>query len=299
MDVTIQAQILKLMRELQEETGTSILMITHNLGVVAEMCDRVGVMYAGVMAEVGPMGPVFKEPLHPYTQGLMNSIPKVNIDMPRLETIEGNVPNLIKPPSGCRFHPRCPYAMDICRKEKPPMMEIRPNHMAACHLYTGVTFVSEEYLDRGHQPEEVLPHPRGFLQEGAGSVKAIDGVRFPIKRGETLGLVGESGCGKTTTGRCTLQLIRPTGGNIYYKMPAKDRARMVELEALEAEIVRIQDERPKNKRRRRCPDHRPEHEGAMGAPGALCPEPEEGRGPAAHEAGDADRLPGPFLLPQS
>jgi peptide/nickel transport system ATP-binding protein len=138
LDVTIQAQILKLMRELQEETGTSILMITHNLGVVAEMCDRVGVMYAGVMAEVGPMGPVFKEPLHPYTQGLMNSIPKVNIDMPRLETIEGNVPNLIKPPNGCRFHPRCPYAMDICRKEKPPMMEIRPNHLAACHLYTGV-----------------------------------------------------------------------------------------------------------------------------------------------------------------
>ncbi len=140
LDVTIQAQILKLMRELQEETGTSILMITHNLGVVAEICDRVGVMYAGVIAEVGPTGPVFKEPLHPYTQGLMNSIPKVNIDLPRLETIEGNVPNLIKPPGGCRFHPRCPYAMDICRKEKPPMMEIRPNHLAACHLYTGVTF---------------------------------------------------------------------------------------------------------------------------------------------------------------
>jgi len=139
LDVTIQAQILKLMRELQEETGTSILMITHNLGVVAEICDRVGVMYAGVIAEIGPTGPVFKEPLHPYTQGLMNSIPKVNIDLPRLETIEGNVPNLIKAPTGCRFHPRCPYAMDICRKEKPPMMEIRPNHLAACHLYTGVT----------------------------------------------------------------------------------------------------------------------------------------------------------------
>jgi len=139
LDVTIQAQILKLMRELQEETGTSILMITHNLGVVAEMCDRVGVMYAGVMAEIGPMRSVFKEPLHPYTQGLMNSIPKVNIDLPRLETIEGNVPNLIKPPSGCRFHPRCPYAMDICRKQKPPMTEIRPNHMAACHLYTEVS----------------------------------------------------------------------------------------------------------------------------------------------------------------
>jgi peptide/nickel transport system ATP-binding protein len=138
LDVTIQAQIIKLMRELQEETGTSILMITHNLGVVAEMCDRVGVMYAGAMAEVGPKFAVFKEPLHPYTQGLINSIPKVNMDLPRLETIDGNVPNLARPPSGCRFHPRCPYAMEICTKEKPPMVEIRPGHMAACHLYTGV-----------------------------------------------------------------------------------------------------------------------------------------------------------------
>lgn len=138
LDVTIQAQILKLMKELQEDTGTSILIITHNLGVVAEMCDRVGVMYAGVMAEVGPSGPLFKEPLHPYTQGLMNAIPKVNIDLPRLETIEGNVPNLLTPPSGCRFHPRCPYAMMVCRAQKPPMTEIRPGHFAACHLYTGV-----------------------------------------------------------------------------------------------------------------------------------------------------------------
>jgi peptide/nickel transport system ATP-binding protein len=138
LDVTIQAQIIKLMKELQEETGTAILMITHNLGVVAEMCDRVGVMYAGAMAEVGPKFAVFKEPLHPYTQGLINSIPKVNMDLPRLETIDGNVPNLAKPPSGCRFHPRCPYSMEVCTKEKPPMVEIRPGHMAACHLYTGV-----------------------------------------------------------------------------------------------------------------------------------------------------------------
>ena len=135
LDVTIQAQILKLMQELQEETGTSILLITHNLGVVAEVCDRVGVMYAGTVAEVGEKMDVFKEPLHPYTQGLMNSIPNVAVDTARLLTIEGNVPNLLRPPTGCRFHTRCPFAMDVCTERKPPMSEPRKGHFVACHLY--------------------------------------------------------------------------------------------------------------------------------------------------------------------
>jgi peptide/nickel transport system ATP-binding protein len=138
LDVTVQAQILKLMKDLQEETGTSILLITHNLGVVAETCDRVGVMYAGVMAEVGPVKSIFKNPLHPYTQGLINSIPNLSQDLARLDTIEGNVPNLIKPPSGCRFNPRCFYAMEICKSIKPPTIEVRPEHFVSCHLYTGV-----------------------------------------------------------------------------------------------------------------------------------------------------------------
>ncbi len=137
LDVTIQAQILKLMKDLQAETGTSILMITHNLGVVAETCDRVGVMYAGTMAEVGEVRTIFKEPLHPYTQGLLNSIPRLNASVTRLETIEGSVPNLVKPPPGCRFNPRCPYAMAICREKKPPMIEVAPGHLVACHLYGG------------------------------------------------------------------------------------------------------------------------------------------------------------------
>ena len=138
LDVTIQAQILKLIQELQEEMGTSVLMITHNLGIVAEVCDRVGVMYAGCLVEKADTESVFKEPLHPYTQGLMNSIPKVDLELTRLETIEGNVPNLIKPPSGCRFHTRCPYAMDHCKVEKPPLIDIAPGHSVACHLYGGV-----------------------------------------------------------------------------------------------------------------------------------------------------------------
>jgi oligopeptide/dipeptide ABC transporter ATP-binding protein len=136
LDVTIQAQILKLMKDLQMQTGTSILLITHNLGVVAETCERVGVMYAGVMAEIGPVRSIFKEPLHPYTQGLMNSIPKLKTQGARLDIIPGNVPNLVHPPSGCRFHPRCQFAMEICKKEKPPMLEVRPEHFVACHLYT-------------------------------------------------------------------------------------------------------------------------------------------------------------------
>jgi len=135
LDVTIQAQILKLMRDLQEETGTSILLITHNLGVVAEVCNRLGVMYAGVMAEIGSVQAIFKEPMHPYTQGLLNSIPKVTVGVSRLDIIEGNVPNLVKPPTGCRFNPRCPYTMGICKKVKPPMLEVKPGHFVACHLY--------------------------------------------------------------------------------------------------------------------------------------------------------------------
>jgi peptide/nickel transport system ATP-binding protein len=138
LDVTVQAQILKLMKDLQEETGTSILLITHNLGVVAETCHRVGVMYAGVMAEVGPVNSIFKDPLHPYTQGLINSIPNLSQDIARLDTIEGNVPNLVRPPPGCRFNPRCFYAMEVCKNVKPPTVEVRPDHFVSCHLYTGV-----------------------------------------------------------------------------------------------------------------------------------------------------------------
>ncbi len=139
LDVTIQAQILKLMKDLQLETGTSILLITHNLGVVAETCDRVGVMYAGVMAEIGSVEQVFKEPMHPYTQGLIGSVLKLTSKASHLEVIEGTVPNLIKPPEGCRFHPRCPFVMPLCKVEKPPMVEVTPGHFTSCHLYKGVS----------------------------------------------------------------------------------------------------------------------------------------------------------------
>jgi len=137
LDVTIQGQILKLMRDLKEQYGSSILLITHNLGVVAEMCDRVGVMYAGSMAEVGMARTIFKMPKHPYTTGLMNAVPSIQRQADRLFTIRGTVPNLIYPPSGCRFHPRCDYAREYCKKVKPDLKEIEPNHYVACHMATG------------------------------------------------------------------------------------------------------------------------------------------------------------------
>ncbi len=137
LDVTIQAQILKLMRDLKGEYGSSILLITHNLGVVAEMCDRVGVMYAGSMAEVGPVRTIFKEPLHPYTNGLMKSVPSAQQDAETLFTIRGSVPNLVKPPAGCRFHPRCDFAKELCKKKKPKLVEVAPDHFVACHKVTG------------------------------------------------------------------------------------------------------------------------------------------------------------------
>jgi peptide/nickel transport system ATP-binding protein len=136
LDVTIQAQILDLIKKLKETLISSVLFITHDLGVVAEVCDRVTVMYAGDAVETAEVKELFKNPLHPYTKGLMNSVPKVEQEG-ALQTIPGTVPNLIHPPTGCRFHPRCPYAMDICKKEKPVTIEHSKDHFVACHLFTG------------------------------------------------------------------------------------------------------------------------------------------------------------------
>lgn len=133
LDVTIQAQILNLMLALKEETRTSIMLITHDLGVVAEICDRVTIMYAGRIVEDAPVEEIFKQPMHPYTQGLMDSIPGQGDAGEDLVTIEGMVPNLIQPPGGCWFHPRCPLAEDICRTEAPLLSDRNPQHRLACH----------------------------------------------------------------------------------------------------------------------------------------------------------------------
>ena len=135
LDVTIQAQIMELLMKLQEERKLTIILITHNMGLVAEVCDRVAVMYAGNIVELGPVDRIFKNPLHPYTRGLLKALPNPLTKIERLEAIPGTVPNLINPPSGCRFHPRCIHAMDVCRRVKPRLVEVEPGHFVSCHLY--------------------------------------------------------------------------------------------------------------------------------------------------------------------
>lgn len=134
LDVTIQAQILDLMRELQKSEGTSILMITHDLGVVAEMCDRVVIMYAGQVVEETGVKTLFKDPKHPYTQSLLASLPQLNSDQERLASIPGQVPNPLDMPKGCRFAPRCQFAKEICRAEAPELTEVEPGHKSRCLL---------------------------------------------------------------------------------------------------------------------------------------------------------------------
>jgi len=137
LDVTIQAQILKLMEELKEKIDTSILLITHDLSVVAQLCDRVAVMYAGGIVEDGNVKDVFKDSKHPYTRGLLDAIPKLGRRERLLRGIEGFVPDLLNPPAGCRFHPRCSYAKDVCREHKPMLTEITTKHLVSCFLYSG------------------------------------------------------------------------------------------------------------------------------------------------------------------
>ncbi|MFW9848774.1 MAG: ABC transporter ATP-binding protein [Candidatus Thorarchaeota archaeon] len=133
LDVTVQAQVLNLLNQLKEEIGTSIMIITHDMGVVAETCNWVNVMYAGTTAESCATEELFRTPLHPYTAGLLTAVPKLHETRDRLPQILGTVPNLITPPTGCRFHPRCEYATSICKEERPKLEELRPGHWVACH----------------------------------------------------------------------------------------------------------------------------------------------------------------------
>jgi len=135
LDVTIQAQILALMKQLKEDVNTSILLITHDLGVVAKMCQKVAVMYAGHVVEHGHLWHIYKNPKHPYTQGLLAATPKIGQTKKRLETIEGNVPDLSDPPAGCLFHPRCPVSKRDCALEVNQNIEIEKGHFVSCNLY--------------------------------------------------------------------------------------------------------------------------------------------------------------------
>ena len=139
LDVTTQAHILSLLNRLQAELGSAIIIITHDLGVVAELADDVVVMYAAKIAEEGPVERIFTRPHHPYTWGLLGSLPRLDADVERLVQIQGQPPSLLNPPRGCRFHPRCPYVMDVCRSKVPDLLPVSgtTDHRQACHLDEG------------------------------------------------------------------------------------------------------------------------------------------------------------------
>ncbi|GAB4535967.1 MAG: ABC transporter ATP-binding protein [Anaerolineae bacterium] len=144
LDVTIQDQVLRLLHDLVREKQTSVILITHTLGIVRQMTDRVYVMYAGNMVEVAPTPKLFAHPLHPYTQGLMHAVPKLTGGGVTMG-IPGRIPNYLNPPPGCRFHPRCPHVMDICRSQKPPFFKVDLDHEVACFLYDqGIDHVQKE-----------------------------------------------------------------------------------------------------------------------------------------------------------
>lgn len=134
LDVIVQAQVLKLMSELKKELNLAIIMISHDLSIISETCDDLAIMYAGKIVELGDTLSMFKKPLHPYTQGLIEAFPHIKEERRKMYSIPGSPPNLLNPPSGCRFHPRCSYAMEICQKEEPPFHEVSKNHYVACHL---------------------------------------------------------------------------------------------------------------------------------------------------------------------
>lgn len=227
LDVTIQAQVLAMIAELRSRLGTSMLMITHDLGIVARTCDDVCVMYAGKIVEAGTVEDIFLAPSHhPYTEGLFGSIPNLTTKARRLKPILGLMPDPTNLPKGCEFAPRCEKCMEICRTEKPKICG-EGSHKLYCHLFdpdrqkTGVggntnVEMSRNVDDKGNAPLLETIDLKKYFKVGGGTLHAVDSINIKLYQGETLGVVGESGCGKSTLGRTILKLIEPTAGHIIY-----------------------------------------------------------------------------------
>ena len=252
LDVTIQAQILELMKDLSRKLNIALIIITHNLGVVARYADRVIVMYAARMVEQGAAEAVFHRPRHPYSMGLLRSVPR--LDRPRgnrLETIEGLVPNLANAPPGCRFAPRCPFRIPICDQE-PQLFLTDTGAVSRCHRHVEIAEGKIGWAARGAGAQQSLAQHaepllsvrhltkhfpvRARLGHKKTVVRAVEDVSFSIYPGETLGLVGESGCGKTTVGRLILRLEQPTSGEIVFEGTNLVEASPSELQAIRRKI---------------------------------------------------------------
>jgi peptide/nickel transport system ATP-binding protein len=224
LDATVEAEVLDLVAALRQEFDTSVLFITHNLAVIAKMCDRVGVLYAGELVEEGPARQVFDDPRHPYTVGLLRCIPRrgQRKDRDRLDTIPGFLPAPGHTMTGCVFAPRCALAQDRCRESEPPFFDVSDLRISRCFFHANApdlpraTPASDPALAE-HDTGEPLVVVEGLSKTFAGSgvgIRALADVDLTVRRGETLGLVGESGSGKTTLARVLLGLTGPDQGSV-------------------------------------------------------------------------------------
>jgi peptide/nickel transport system ATP-binding protein len=233
LDVSIQAQILELLRTVTAEHRTAMILISHDLSVVAGLSDRIAVMYAGQVMETAPTGAVFAHPRHPYAKGLLECIPRLDRPLTRrLLSIEGGLPDPHGAPAGCPFAPRCELVMDRCRTDAPPLEAKASDHLAACWAdLSAVTPRSSFSGSPAPAPDAATAAPPLVSVEGLEvhfplgaevplrrrrALRAVDGITFDVRRGETLSIVGESGCGKSTTGRALLRLVPVTSGRVVF-----------------------------------------------------------------------------------